>query len=198
MTEESYPKGTAYSQGFDTTPMGSVTTGWKKYDGTWAAQANTTSPLHPTVMQGQGRDALASLVANEAGTFTDVNVSVDFNMIQGEHPQGAGLVWHFQDDQNYNILRYSISEQGWHVFTMIKGTRDKRDAGTLANGTSPQFNEWHHLTLTSIGGHVKVWDGDTQVIDYTLPSDASHDGRVGIFVRGTGVAQFDNFAVKTD
>ncbi len=167
--------------------------GWTKHGGQWAEVASQAG--HEDVVCGSATQALSSLVGPD-GPFTDFEAKVELHMLAGD--SGAGLVLHFADEGNYNIVRYSIREQGWHVFTMVDGTREKRDAGSvMPPPTNPDLGQWVNLTVRSEGGHLTAFDGEAKVIDYQLPAEASHSGRVGYFLRDTGmVALFDGFSAK--
>ena len=185
------------NESFDAWAPGQAAQAWRAFGGQWGGTLNTTNPSHPKVAFGEGSDALNSLVSIEAGSFANFELNVSFNMIAGDHPQGAGLAFHFRDADNYQIIRYSISEQGWHIFTVREGNRDKQSDGTVqGNTTSPQFHEWVRLRVLSQDGHVVAYDGTTRVIDYVLPTEQSAEGGVALFVRGNTVAQFDDFSVR--
>lgn len=166
---------------------------WTKHGGEWGAQAAGAG--RQDVVCGQADRALSSLVNDLAGPFGNLEANVDFYMLGGD--SGAGLVLHFQDEQNFNIVRYSVREQGWHLFTVVEGNRQKQDEASFnPPTTNPDYNEWVSLRVTSQDGHIQAFDGDTKVIDYLLKPEASHTGRVGYFLRDTGMAAlFDEFSV---
>jgi hypothetical protein len=192
------PTGEDAEEDFDNVTAGDVPSGWKKYEGTWAARANDTDTAHPKIMRGEGADppGLSSLVDEDAGTFGDVEVVVSFKAVEGD--AGAGLVTHWKDADNYNIVRYSIRENAWHLFTMIDGNRQKKDVATVAgDSTHPDLNVWVDLRVRSVDGHIEAFDGATKVIAFDLPADASHLGYVGLFSRGDTIVDFDDFGVES-
>jgi hypothetical protein len=165
---------------------------WTKHGGQWGdilAQEG-----HTGVVCGKATSALDFLVNDLLGPFSDVEVNVSFNMLQGD--SGAGIVLHFADDGDYNIVRYSPREQGWHLFTLVDGNRQKQDAASVTPPTTnPDLRQWVTLKVRSEAGHVTAFDGSTKVIDFTLPEEASHNGRVGFFLRDDGMAAlFDDFS----
>lgn len=177
---------------------------WTKHGGQWGTIVAQEG--HTTVVCGKATSALDSLVNDLSGPYDDFEVLVSFNMVAGDYGvakdaettnAGAGLVIHFEDDADYNIVRYSPRENAWHLFTMINGTRKKEAEGTVSGSTTnPDFHQWVSLKVRSEGGHVTAFDGLTKVIDFTLPEGASHNGRVGYFLRDAGMAAlFDDFSV---
>lgn len=167
--------------------------GWTAHGGQWGEVDAMEG--REGVVCGQATDAVQSLVRLE-GTFSDLEASVSFNMLAGD--SGAGLVIHFADDENFNIIRYSPREQGWHLFTIVGGNRQKQDdASVTPPTTNPDLHEWVDLRVMSTDGHVTAYHGDVKVIDYTLPAEASHQGAVGYFLRDEGMAAvFDDFSVR--
>lgn len=196
-TSSSLAAGRETMENFDGWTNGSLGSGWVASGGTWGGAANASAPGHARVVEGSGVDEVNNLVANVGGSFSDFEANVSFDMVSGDHPQGAGMSFHYQDANNYQIIRYSLSEQGWHLFTMHQGNRDKKPEGTVpGNTTSPQFHTWVFLRVVSKGGHVTAFDGDVKVIDYMLPAEVVHAGAVALFVRGNTVAAFDDFHVR--
>ncbi|MFO1534890.1 MAG: hypothetical protein ABR586_04430 [Thermoplasmatota archaeon] len=187
----------AAGEDFDALAVGGKPTGWTVHKGAWGAAGNGTDKAHPLVLRGAGEaePGLGSIVAPLSAA--DFEASVAFKMMSGEHPQGAGLVFHFQDDDNYQIIRYSITENGWHLFTVIDGNRQKQGAASVADETHPEANQWVGFRMESNGGHVLAFDGATKVIDYQLPAGAALRGGLGPFVRGDTVAVFDDFTANT-
>jgi hypothetical protein len=187
----------AIEEEFDTLAAGGKPAGWTVHKGTWGAAENSTDKAHPLVLRGAGEaePGLSSIVAPLS--VADFEAAVAFKMVSGQHPQGAGLVFHFQDDDNYQIIRYSITENGWHLFTVIDGNRQKQNAASVAGETHPEANQWVDFRVESKAGHVLAYDGATKVIDYQLPTGAAPSGGVGPFVRGDTVAVFDDFTTNS-
>jgi hypothetical protein len=176
---------------------------WTKHGGQWGDVVSQEG--HATVVCGKATSALNSLVNDLSGPYGDLEALVSFNMLAGDFGvdqaaetthAGAGIVVHFADDRNYNIVRYSPREHDWHLFTMIDGTRKKENDATVEGGTDPDYKQWVTLKVRSEGGHVTAFDGATKVIDFQLPEGASANGRVGYFLRDAGMsALYDDFSV---
>ena len=175
-----------------TVEEGTAVAGWVAHGGLWGPVAAMEG--HNEVVCGKATAPVQSLVRS-GGTYSDFEANVSFNMLAGD--SGAGLVIHFANDENFNIIRYSPREQGWHLFTMVNGNRDKQqNASVTPPTTNPELHQWVALRIVSKEGHVTAFDGPTKVIDYELPDAASHQGSVGYFLRDEGmVALFDDFSV---
>jgi len=191
------PAGHEFEENFDTLNEGDRPMGWGVDRGTWGAHTNLTDTAHPRVMRGAGDGAepgVSSLVASQ-GSYTDVEIFLKFKMVSGD--AGAGLVLHYVDEKNYEIVRYSIRENDWHLFTMVDGNRQKQSEGSVGgNYTHPDLGQWVTMRVESRGGHVEAFQDAVKVISYDLQPDASKSGRVGLFVRADMVADFDDLEVE--
>lgn len=176
-----------------TVDASSVVSGWTSHGARWGHVDGMEG--RTDVVCGEATGAVQSLV-QDGTSFTDFQAWVSFNMLAGD--SGAGLVVHYKDDSDFNIVRYSPREQGWHLFTMIDGNRQKQDAASVTPPTTnPEPHEWVRLRVVSEGGHVEAWDGETKVISYDLPTEASHEGGIGYFLRDDGMAAlFDDFSAE--
>lgn len=187
---------TTTAQGTDACPTvtdATVVPGWTKRGGQWGVVAAMEDRVDAVC--GEADQPLSILLSS--GTFSSVNASVAFNLLQDDvgGGSGAGLVINWKGDGDYVIVRYSPREQGWHLFTMTGGERVKRDeASVTPPTTNPEYHTWVNLTVVHKDGHVEAWDNGTKVIDYVLPEGASRSGQVGYFLRDEGMAAlFDDF-----
>lgn len=179
----------AVVEDFDGLAAGGFPVGWQPRgdEAEWGAQDGA--------MHGVGDAALHTLLVAPAGSLTDLDANVSFVLEAGEHPNGAGLAIHYADDHNYQIIRYSTSENGWHIFTMRDGNRDKQSDATVEGAPTHAFGDEVHLRVHSEDGRVTVYDEDVLAVDYVLPAEMSHEGGVGLFIRGQSTVAFDDFAV---
>jgi hypothetical protein len=94
---------------FDKKDEGKVPPGWKadktgKGEGSvWKVVADDTAPSKSGFALAQtakGPSALFNLCVAEDTRLRDVEVSVAFKAVAGEHDQGGGIVWRYQDANN--------------------------------------------------------------------------------------------------
>jgi hypothetical protein len=196
----SKPVGTGVEEEFDARATGMAPTGWSKTGGTWVVEANAAAPTSPNVVRGTGdaNKGRSSFLDDAAGAYGNFEARVTFQLVSGEHPQGAGLSFRFADEQHYTLVRYSNSEQGWHLFVANGGDADKKGSATLPlEGALPGFGGWIKLRVRAQGDHVEAWWNETKVIDYRETSQtAARQGTAGLFLRGQTVALFDDFEVE--
>ena len=181
-----------YSEQFES----GMPTGWAVHNGgTWTAFSNSSDTEHPNSLKGVGKadPGFSSLVGLQS--YTDFEATMKFRIEDGVEQQAAGIVVHFYDDGNYQIIRYSINENSWHLFTFVDGTRTKQPDATLEAQTHPDFHQWIDLRVESKEGVITVHDGTTKVIEYRLSASDIDFGGIGPFVRGDATALFDDLTV---
>lgn len=170
---------------------------WAAHGGAWSTVA-LADALPPHGLRGAGTDdpGLSLLIDHSAGPFTTVEATVEVLLVRGGHPDGAGLAFHW-DGPSYNLVRYSPSEAGWHVFTVVEGNRTKLDAAYAPTPPPlPGWCAWTQLRVVARGAEVQVFQDGEAVLEATLPPAASASGQAGLFVRGDGVALFRGYAAS--
>lgn len=170
---------------------------WVAHGGAWAAFVQV-DPGHPEGIRGAG-DAgdpgLSLLVDHAMGSLSAIEVQASFALVSGTHPDGAGLVFHWTGP-SYNIVRYSPSELGWHLFTVIEGNRTKVEPEPIDVVRAVDACEWVTLRIVADGPDVKAYQGEHLILQATLPAEASQAGRSGLFLRGDTVALFDGYSAR--
>ena len=118
-------------------------------------------------------------------------LSVHCQPISGQVDQACGLVFRYQDANNYYVTRANAREGNVRLYTVQGGQR--RQFATWNGLIAPQV--WHELRVDVRGDHLEVfWDGQ-RVID-------AHDhtfkdaGKVGVWTKADSVTYFDNLRVE--
>src|SRR5262249_51612482 len=110
--------------------VGKVPTGWKadktgKGEGSvWKVVADETAPSKTGLALAQTAESPGSMfnlcVADEP-SLADVEVMVSFKAVKGQKDQGGGIVWRYQDANNYYIARMNPLEDNFRVYKVIAG-----------------------------------------------------------------------------
>jgi hypothetical protein len=144
---------------------------------------------------GAADPGLSLLVDHAAGSRAEVQATVHMLLVSGAHPDGAGLAFHWQGG-SYNIVRYSPSEGGWHVFTVVDGERAKVNATVAPDAPPvPGWCSWTEMSIVARGADVQVFQDGQEVLAAALPDGAATEGEVGLFVRGGSIALFRGLAI---
>ena len=117
---------------FDNVKPGPLPRGWTvamTHDGgpsKWEILADPSAPSKPNVMAQTSTDNTSGrfpLAIYEKAVVTDGSVSVRFRPASGERDQAAGIVWRYQDSENYYIVRANALENNVVLYKVEGGKR---------------------------------------------------------------------------
>jgi hypothetical protein len=125
------------------------------------------------------------------GTHKDVTLSVRARPLSGQVDQGFGLVWRYQDVNNYYIARCNADEDNCTIYHTVRGSR----RAFQNQGVKVAKNTWHTLKLEATGDHFVVWYDGNKVLD-AKDETFKEAGRVGLWTKADSVIEFDDFIVE--
>ena len=136
-----------------------------------------------------GRFALALV---KESSFKDLRLSVRARPVSGEVDQAAGLVWRYQDPENYYLVRSNVLESNVRLYRVVKGNRTKF-AGK--DEVKIKLGEWHLIRIEHRGTAIKVYlNGEMlfEAEDKTFPAG----GKIGVWTKADSVTSFDDLTVE--
>ena len=122
-------------------------------------------------------------------TAKDVDLFMQFKAVSGKGDQGAGLVWRYQDANNYYITRCNALEGNCTIYHVIKGSRQ----AFLNKNVKVATNAWHTLRLQATADHFVVTYDGTIVLE-ARDGTFKESGKVGLWTKADSVIYFDNFS----
>jgi glycosyl hydrolase family 59 (putative galactocerebrosidase) len=164
-------------------------------EGTWVVKEDPTAPSKPNVLAQVSTDTTDyrfPLAVLQEGSFQDVAVSVKFKAVAGKVDQAGGIVFRYQDLNNYYVARANALEDNYRLYHVVTGRR-RQFAGANFRVTS---NQWHTLRVEVIGSQIKCYyDGALKITaaDETFKGP----GKVGLWTKADSVTHFDDFEVST-
>jgi len=143
--------------------VGKVPAGWKadrtgQGEGSdWKVVADATAPSKTGFALAQTASSPGSMfnlcVADDTN-FKDVEASVAFKAVKGEKDQGGGIVWRYQDANNYYVARMNPLEDNFRVYKVVGGKRSKEFQNAEVKVPA---GEWHTLKITMVGEHIECF-----------------------------------------
>ena len=131
-------------------------------------------------------------------TAKDVDISVRFRPVSGGVDQAAGLIWRYQDANNYYIVRANALEGNVVLYKVENGKRTdlplKGSGRTYGKKASVPKNTWSQLGVTVRGPLFTVslnGQGLYEVEDTTFTGA----GKVGVWTKADSVTYFDDLTV---
>jgi hypothetical protein len=177
---------------FDSTGGGGLPPGWMggvtgAGQANWAVVQDPTAPSPPSVLRQSGRARFCWCVDTNV-SVRDGFVEVKFKPLSGKEDQAGGLVWRWQDGNNYYVARANALEDNVTIYTTIKGVR--KEHGRVARKVAS--NQWHTLRVDFQGPHFTVtFDGQKALSwDDQIFQQA---GAIGVWTKADSVTLFDDF-----
>lgn len=122
-------------------------------------------------------------------------------VVGGVMDQSAGLIWRFQDKDNYYAALASGLDHQVHLIAMKRGQPIEIATAPVAfevefDRSEPSATHgWYNLGVVTLGRRIAVWFQDQKVIDV---GDATftRPGRVGVLTHADTVAVFDDLHLQ--
>jgi hypothetical protein len=190
------------SLAFHKDDLGKVPAGWKsdqtgKGEGSsvWKVMADDTAPSKSGYVLAQTAESpirVFNLCVIEDGKYKDVEVSVAFKAVAGKNDQGGGIVWRYQDADNYYLARMNPLEDNYRVYKVTSGKRTQLET---KEGLKVPAGEWHTLTIHQKGDQIECHlDGKKylEVKDDTF----TKAGKVGLWTKADAQTRFDDLKIS--
>jgi hypothetical protein len=128
----------------------------------------------------------------------DVDLSVRFRPISGRVDQAAGLVWRYQNQDNYYIVRANALEDNVVLYKVQNGERTdlpvKGEGRTYGKPTDVPGERWSTLRVVAAGPRFEVHFNGRKLYDVEDTTFAQA-GRVGVWTKADSVTHFDDLMV---
>lgn len=130
----------------------------------------------------------------------DVDLSVRFKPVSGRVDQAAGLVWRFQNADNYYIVRANALENNVVLYKVENGTRTdlpvKGEGRTYGKKAQVPSGQWSTLRVVAAGPRFDVYLNGSKLYEVE-DSTFSRAGKVGVWTKADSVTQFDDLTIVT-
>jgi len=187
---------------YDAARQGQLPPGWSAPTAhEWEVRPDKTAPSHPNVFRGAAGDAGKTdppLALFDKIICRDGDLSVKFR-IDGSHGNAAGVIWRYQDAQNYYLLSLSADDknivlQRVHggVPEVISTIGGKRAAIGVAEDI--RAGQWHVIKVSFRGTKVQVFFGNRSIFT-AEDSGFTGSGKTGLWAKGPNGAAFDDFRI---
>jgi hypothetical protein len=198
----------ADSANFDTVKPGAIPPNWSFISthggerARWEVRHDPTAPSRGNVLEqvsgtpGQFEFPVAIF---DKVVCRDGDLSVKFKIDGGRAARTAGLIWRYQDRDNYYLLHFSADEKNIVLFRVKGG---KAQAVPVIGSRPGAFGvphdigigQWYLAKVMFRGPSVRVLFGNRRLFD---AEDASIPaaGKTGVWTKGRTTAAFDDFRI---
>jgi len=169
--------------------------------GVWHVLKDPDAPAGPQVVAQTDADRTNyrfPVLVLDGTSARDVALSVRFKAISGATDQAAGLVWRYQDPQNYYVVRANALEDNVVLYKMEKGKRSDLDVkGTLTSyGVDAEVpaGKWNELGVDIAGELFTVFLNGQRLFEVE-DATFTRAGQVGLWTKADSVTRFDDLRV---
>ena len=179
---------------WDKADIGKVPTGWKslstgdKAATKWVlrAEMKATKAGLALTQVGTSPGPVFNLCIADEPSVVDLEVSASFSALAGKKDQGGGLVWRFQDKDNYYVARMNPLESNYRLYKVVDGAR--KQLATVEDITL-EAGTWHRLTVRMTGDKIECLLDGKKLLTAT-DSTITKAGRIGFWTKADAVTAF--------
>lgn len=124
----------------------------------------------------------------------DVEVSVAFKPNKGNLDQGGGIVWRYQDADNYYIARMNPLENNLRVYKVIAG---KRIQLATKEELPAKAGEWHTIRIEHKGkkNEIECYFNGKKLLSVDNETTIDKPGKVGLWTKADAQTSFDELRI---
>jgi hypothetical protein len=167
--------------------------------GKWVVQAEGPNKFLAQTDADSTRSRFPVAVLSDISS-ADVDLSVRFRPLSGRVDQAAGLVWRYQNPDNYYIVRANALEDNVVLYKVEGGKRTdlplKGEGRTYGKKTEVPANQWSTLRVVANGRLFEVYFNGSKLYEVE-DTTFSKPGKVGVWTKADSVTQFDDLTVET-
>ena len=167
--------------------------------GKWVVQAEGSNKYLAQIDPDNTRSRFPVAVLSDV-TAADVDLSTRFRPVSGRVDQAAGLVWRFQNEDNYYIVRANALENNVVLYKVEKGKRTdlplKGEGRTYGKKAQVPSGQWSTLRVVAAGPRFEVFLNGSRLYDVE-DSTFRQAGKVGLWTKADSVTQFDDVTIET-
>ncbi len=161
----------------------------------WKVVADETAPSKKGLVLAQTAESpgpLFNLCVVDDTNAKDVEIRVAFKAVRGEKDQGGGIVWRYQDANNYYIARMNPLEDNYRVYKVVAGKRIQLDT---KEKTKIPVGEWHVLKIRQKGDLIECFLDDQKHLS-VRDDTFTKPGKVGLWTKADAQTYFDALEIR--
>jgi hypothetical protein len=193
---------------FDHAAVGSVPAGWSvamTHAGApphWEIARDDSAPRPPFVLAQTSRDETAGrfpLAIWDRTVIRDGEVSVAFKAVGGGVDRAAGIVWRYQDPNNYYIVRANALENNVVLYKVENGVRVSvapKGLPSRAYGVKHEIpsERWHVLRIVFKDSAFTVFFNGERLFD-AEDQTFKQAGKTGLWTKADSLTYFNEFTI---
>jgi len=178
------------SAGSDQTPPGFTNTlaGTGRL-GRWRAMTDEVPGTTNTTVLAQTSmevvDERFPLLIYQKTKFDDFTLTTKFKLVEGIVEQMAGIVFRYQDEKSFYVIRASGLGSNIRFYKVVGGIRSQ----PIGPSVSVPQGQWHELKIECRGNKIRAWlNGREAIPELTDTSFAA--GKIGFWTKSDSLTRF--------
>jgi hypothetical protein len=123
-------------------------------------------------------------------TFKDFKLTTQFKIVSGVAEQMAGVVFRFQDEKNFYVIRASALGHNLRFYKMVQGLR----SDPIGPTTDISVGTWHMLAVQCQGNQITCWL-DGRLVMPPLQDNTFSIGKIGFWTKSDAVSYFSDTTI---
>ena len=162
--------------------------------GKWVVQAEGANRFLAQIDTDATRARFPIAVLSDLTTM-DVDLSVRFKPVAGRVDQAGGLVWRFQDENNYYVVRANALENNVVLYKVQNGKRTdlplRGEGRTYGKKADVPGRQWSELRVVVSGSRFDVYLNGSKLYEVEDTTFGAA-GKVGVWTKADSVTHFDD------
>ena len=163
--------------------------GWTTIDGHGLVEDMPGTPVGTKALVQRATSNEFNVIVAPPGPFTDVDVSVKFDLLSGTQDASGGIVFRFNNG-TYYVIRASARENNLWLLAYDGGRRQLASA----SAKSPALGQWHLLRVVAIDDHIQGWLDGALLLDHR--DTRFKAGRVGLWTKADSIIAFNDLTIR--
>ena len=173
-------------------------------DSIWTVEDRVTGTQKSKVLIQSSADSIRSrfpLCVYQEFSARNLDISVNFLPLTGSIDQAGGIVWRYQDENNYYVVRANALEDNVVLYKMENGIRS--DLKPIGAGVSSYGEEvfvpvgqWSTLKVVVNDDRFAVSLNNDHLFD-VQDETFQGIGKVGLWTKADSVTAFDNLLIRS-
>ncbi len=118
-------------------------------------------------------------------TFDDFSLTTKFKLVEGVSEQMAGIVFRWQDEKNFYVIRASGIGNNVRFYKVVDGARSQ----PLGPAVEVPRRVWHELKIECRGSKITAWLNGALIIP-ELMDTSFRTGKIGFWTKSDSVSYF--------
>ncbi len=131
-------------------------------------------------------------VAQGIDDFRDGEISMRFQVVDGQLDQCAGILFNLKPNGDYLTVRFNGKEDNLVLWTFNKGKRSFVKRG--AEDMPLAMKQWHSMKVSIRGTKLEGYLNGKLLLEYMLPEAVS--GKVGVWSKTDSISYYDDYTVN--